>query len=172
MTPVKANQGIGSSTTDVEDITVELRNTSTYTVVATTTAALKTDGTAICTFASAPSGSFYLVINGRNIVQTWSATPITVGTTPASYDFTTAINKAYGSNMAQVETGVYAIYSGDINQDEIIDYTDYSIWEEDYNNFSFGVFVTDLNGDGIVDYTDYSVWEQNYNNFIYAITPP
>jgi chitodextrinase len=171
MTPVKANQGIGTSTTDVEDITVELRNATTYALVTSTTTILNTDGSAICTFNTAPNGSFYLVIKGRNIVQTWSANPVNVGTTPSTYDFTNAANKAFGDNMIQLESGVWGLYSGDINQDDIIDTSDYSVWESDFNSFTFGYFSTDINGDGIVDTSDYSIWEGNFNNFIFATMP-
>jgi hypothetical protein len=167
---VKANQGIGVSTTIVDDITVELRNTSNV-LIASTTAILQTNGTAVCTFSTAPSGSFYLVIKHRNTVDTWSATTQTVGATPLTYDFTTAANKAYGNNMMLVDTGVYGLYSGDLNSDANIDGFDYSIWETNYNNLDFGYFASDLNGDGNIDGFDFSVWEFNYNNIIYSITP-
>jgi hypothetical protein len=171
MTAVKANQGIGSSATDVADITVELRNPSTYALAATTTAVLQTNGTAVCTFNTAPSGSYYFVVKHRNAIQTWSAAPVTVGTAALNYDFSNAAAKAYQSNQVLMESGVWAIFTGDINQDDIVDPTDYSGWESDFNAFTFGNFATDLNGDGIVDPTDYSVWEQNFNGFVFAAYP-
>lgn len=171
MASVRNNQDGVSPTTEVENITVELHDADTYALVATTTAMLNTDGTAVCTFGTAPSGSFFIAVKTSNAIQTWSAAPVSVGAVPQSYDFSTAATQAYGSNMVDLGSGVFGFYSGDINQDELIDYTDYSQWELDYNNFSFGVFVTDLNGDGLVDYSDYSVWELNYNNFIFASYP-
>ncbi len=171
MKPVKANQGIGSSITDVDDITVELRDATTFTVVATTTSILKTNGTATCTFNSNYTGSYYLAIKHRSAVQTWSSDPILFSTNPISYDFSNAINKAYGSNLTQLEPGIWGFYTGDINQDGNIDTTDYSSWESDYNNFVSGYFATDLNGDGNVDTSDYSLWEEKYNNFISSSTP-
>jgi len=170
MVPVKLNQSVGTSTTDVDDVTIELR-TANGTLVDTAIAALKTNGTAVASFATGAAGSYYLVIKYKNAIETWSATQQLVGLTPLTYDFTTAASKAYGNNMKQVSPGVYAIYSGDINQDANIDNLDYSTWEEDANNFAFGYFATDLNGDGNVDNLDYSIWETNSNNFIYSITP-
>jgi hypothetical protein len=170
MSPVKANQGIGTSTTIVDDILVELRHATTYALVASTQAILLTNGTAACTFSTAPNGSFYVVVKHRNAVQTWSANPVAIGAT-SSYNFTTAANKAFGDNMKEVESGVWAFYTGDLNQDDLIDLTDYSIWETDNNNFEFGNFPTDLNGDGLVDLSDYSIWESNSNAFIFSFYP-
>lgn len=171
MKPVKNNQDFVSPTTDVADITVELYDAGTFALVATTTAVLKTDGTAVCTFATAPSGSFYLTVKGGNFIQTWTASPVTVGSTPLTYDFSDAANKAYGDNMVLLGSGVYGFFSGDLNADGSIDNLDYSLWETDANNFSFGVFATDLNGDASVDNLDYSIWETNSNNFVFSVTP-
>jgi len=170
MSPVKANQGIGTSTTIVDDILVELRHPTTYALVTSTQAILLTNGTAACTFSTAPNGSFYVVVKHRNAVQTWSANPVAIGAT-SSYNFTTAANKAFGDNMKEVESGVWAFYTGDINQDGLVDPIDYSIWEADNNNFEFGYFATDINGDGLVDPIDYSIWEFNSNAFIFSFYP-
>ncbi len=171
MSPVKSNQGVEVNTTDVADITVELRDISNLSVVATSTAILKTNGTAVCSFPSQFNGSYYIAVNHRNMVQTWSASPINLGGSTITYDFTNLATKALGNNMIQIEPGVWAFYSGDMNQDGLIDLTDYSVWESDYLNFAFGDYMTDLNGDGLVDLTDYSLWESNYLSFIYSVTP-
>jgi alpha-tubulin suppressor-like RCC1 family protein/sugar lactone lactonase YvrE len=171
MRPVKANQGVGSSTTYVDDITVELRNATTGALEKSTTAQLQTDGTATAAFIASPSSNYYIVIKHRNGLETWSATPQTVGATPLTFDFTTTTNKAYGNNQVMLETGVYGFYSGDVNQDGLIDPSDYSIWEIDSNNFAAGYFLTDFNGDGAVDPSDYPIWEVNSNNFISASYP-
>jgi len=171
MSPVKSNQGVEVNTTDVADITIELRDISNLSVVATSTAILKTNGTAVCTFPAQFNGSYYIAVNHRNMIQTWSASPINFGSSPITYDFTNLPSKAFGNNMIQIEPGVWAFYSGDMNQDGLIDLTDYSVWESDYLNFAFGDYMTDLNGDGLVDLTDYSLWENNYLSFIFSATP-
>jgi bacillolysin len=172
MRPVKAIQGIGVSTTDVDTITLELRDVVTKSLFATTTTMLQTNGMATATFNSAISGNYYLVIKHRNAVQTWSANPIAVSSITPLYDFTNAANKAFGSNMAQVEPGVWALYSGDLNLDTNVDNADFSLWEADANVFLFGNFATDLNGDSNVDNADFSIWEANSNSSIYVMTPP
>jgi hypothetical protein len=170
MTPVKANQGIGTSTTIVDDILVELRHPTTFALVASTQGVLQTNGTAACTFSTAQSGSFYIVVKHRNAVQTWSANPVVIGAT-SSYNFSASANKAYGDNMKEVESGVWAFYTGDVDQNGNIDIPDYSQWEADYNEFASGVFATDLDGNGNVDISDYTIWENNYNNFVSTVSP-
>lgn len=170
MKPAKYNQGVSTNPTDVDDITVELR-TNTGTLVDTATATLKTNGTAVCSFNTAPVGSFYISVKNTNMVQSYSNTLLNVGRIPLTYDFTNSVTKAYGNNSIQLSNGKYAFYSGDLNGDGNIDNSDYSLWEVDANNFAFGQFATDLNGDGNVDNSDYSIWETNSNNFISIISP-
>jgi len=88
-----------------------------------------------------------------------------------SYDFTTAATQAYGDNMIEVATGVYAMFTGDINQDEFVDPFDYPSFELDNFNFASGYLSTDLNGDGFVDPFDYPVFELNNFNFVMSAHP-
>jgi len=83
----------------------------------------------------------------------------------------TSTNNAYADNQAEVEPGVFAIFSGDINQDGYIDPFDYSILQADILNFSFGYVDADLNGDGYVDPYDYSIYQKNSLNFVSTIHP-
>ena len=137
----------------VEDMTVELHDAATYALLHTTTATLHTDGTLSASFAGAPSGSFYIAVKGSNLLQTWSADPQTVGTTPLSYDFSSAATQSYG-DVREMEPGVFAFYNGDTNQDEVIDNTDSDPIFVDIDASNFGVLATDLNGDGVIDNSD------------------
>jgi hypothetical protein len=96
--------------------------------------------------------------------------PSNTGTT-TYYDFTTSANKAYGANQSEVENGVWALFSGDINQDENIDLLDLNNIEIDINNFLFGYLATDINGDGNVDLLDIPIVEGNINDFIFSLKP-
>jgi hypothetical protein len=171
MRAVLANQGVGASATDVDDVTVELRNSSTNALVTSVVARLHTDGTAVATFTTAPIGSFYIAVRHRNSLETWSAGPQTVGATPLTYDFTTAANKAYGDNMIQLESGVYGIYSGDLNQDGFIEFLDYPQLFNDSDNLLEGYQTTDLNGDGFVEFLDYPILFNNSDNLIETLHP-
>jgi hypothetical protein len=171
MNSVKLNQDGVSSATEVEDMTVELRDATTFALVDTATGTLNTDGTLSVTFRTAAAGSYYVAVKGVNMIETWSATPQTVGSSPLSYDFSSAATQAYGSNMREMETGVWAFYSGDINQDETVDNSDSDSLFSDIENSNFGVFVTDLNGDGTVDNSDTDVFYINVANSIYSNNP-
>jgi hypothetical protein len=171
MTPVKANQGVGSSATDVDDITVELRDGSNA-LMATTTASLQTNGDATATFTSGPTGSYYIVVKHRNAIDTWSATTQSVSTsTPLTYDFSNAASKAYGSNMVLLSAGVYGFYSGDLNDDGSIDSSDFPDLFNDSDNLIEGYYATDLNGDGFVDSSDFPVLFNNNDNLISVVSP-
>lgn len=171
MRPVKNNQDYTSPTTDVDNVTVELRNaTAPYAVAATTTAVLKTDGSVAAKFNAFPAGNYFIAVKHRNAVQTWSAAAEPFGVSTSTYDFSTAANKAYGDNMVDLG-GVFGFYSGDINQDEGMDNLDGDPLFDDVNNSNFGVLATDLNGDGGVDNLDADIILLNINNSIFSNHP-
>lgn len=170
MRPVKVNQGVSVNNQEVEVVTVNLHDAVNFNLVATTTAQLTTDGTAHCIFNSVPDGSYYIVIKGSNFLQTSSSAPQIIGVnTTLDYDFTTASSKAYGNNMIQVNSGVWAFYSGDINQDEAIDLSDVSQVSNDSDNSVYGDVLTDLNGDGSVDLSDSSLISNNSDASIFSV---
>jgi len=172
MRSVKNNQDGSSPLNEVESITVELHNaTSPYETVATTTALLRTNGVAICLFPSTVSGSYYIAVKSSNIIQTWSATPELVGAVPLNYDFSTEANKAYGDNMKNLDVGVFGFYSGDINNDDVIDGSDATFLDIDIFNSEFGVRNTDLNGDGSVDGSDSVIFDNNSYNSVFSFFP-
>lgn len=82
-----------------------------------------------------------------------------------------AQNNAYGDNQKEVEPGVFAIYSGDVNQDGSIDISDQADLGNDLSNFAFGYVLTDLNGDSVVDITDQAILDNNLFNFVSVISP-
>jgi Leucine-rich repeat (LRR) protein len=165
MRSVKTNQGVTAKVSDVDMVTVELRQPNGQ-LAASTTTLLKTTGMLSCVFNSAPSGSFYIVVKNRNSIETWSATPEKVGTVPLVYDFTTSASKAFGNNMKQLQTGVFGFYSGDINQDGFIEGSDYDSLNSDTNAFAEGYHSTDINGDGFVEGLDYDAINANTHHFI------
>ncbi len=82
-----------------------------------------------------------------------------------------AQNNAYGDNQKEVEPGVFAIYSGDINQDGFMDLLDQAILDNDLFNFASGYVLSDLNGDSFVDLIDQSILDNNIFNFIGVMSP-
>jgi len=172
MVPVLYNQGMSNDQTITDSVKVELRGVMPpYPVVVSKDLLIQTDGTANAIFP-VTNLSDYVVIKHRNGLETWSSNPILFsGTVPVSYDFTNAVNKAYGNNMTEVEPNIWAFYSGDINADQNIDLLDLVILESDIAGFEYGYRSTDLNGDGNVDLLDNPVLENNNANFIYSIHP-
>jgi hypothetical protein len=175
MANVMANQNYLPSpgVNDVDDITVELHDATTFALVpgATVTARLQSDGTALCAIPVQP-GNYYVVCKHRNHIQTWSADPITFNGTPVPYNFSTSSTQAFAGNMIEVDLGVWAFFSGDINQDGFVDSFDFPALDTDIFNGVSGVYVnTDLNGDGFVDSFDFPVFDVNSFNGVSMMTP-
>ncbi|MFN9291116.1 MAG: hypothetical protein ACK6EB_23845, partial [Planctomyces sp.] len=72
----------------------------------------------------AAGSSQYIVVTHRNAIQTWSALPVSInGNT--TYDFTTSSSQAYGDNMFDLSTGIFAFFSGDVSPpDGVVDILD------------------------------------------------
>jgi hypothetical protein len=105
-------------------------------------------------------GSVYLSVRTQNTLEVFTPAPIALAGGVVGYDFTTAANQAYGSNQTEVESGVFAIFSGDIDGTGTIDELDYDAWQEKYLEFAEGG-TADLNSDGLVDLSDFSIYEGN-----------
>ncbi len=171
MTAVLENQSVTALPTSCDSIDVELRSAiAPHQIIASTRTVLTKNGTALCTF-SPVSGTYYIAVKHRNALETWSALPIQLGSAVASYDFTTASNKAYGNNMSEVAPGVWAFFSGDINRDENIDLLDLQIVETGIYNYWYGYYSSDLTGDGNVDLLDTPDLETNLYGFSYSQHP-
>jgi len=123
-------------------------------------------------FYNITSGTYYIHVKHRNSIETWSKAGGELFTFGGvyNYDFTSAINKAYGNNLILKGTK-YCIYSGDINQDGVIDGSDLSFADNDVTNFVTGYVVSDVNGDNISDASDLSIIDNNAFNSIVKITP-
>jgi len=108
--------------------------------------------------------SYYVVLSHRNHLATMSSVPILLtGGAYTSYDFTTAQNKAYGTNpMKAMADGAYAFKAGDGNGDGGIDAGDYAAWF--LNNGTAWTYAkwSDFNLDGGIDAIDAnSCWRPN-----------
>jgi len=65
----------------------------------------------------------------------------------------------------------WTAFSGDVNQDGVIDGTDAGLIDNDAFNFGSGYISTDLNYDDIVDATDASLADNNAYNFVGSVRP-
>jgi hypothetical protein len=173
MRPVLLNSGIsGATISQCDTVEVSLHaSSSPFSRVFTQKVVLNVDGEASATFpASAIGNSYYLVVRGRNFIETWSASPIAFMSS-TSYHFG-SVSQAYGNNLGVV-SGVSVIYSGNFASplNNYIGTEEYNQWEQDFNALNSGYIASDLNGDGFSGTEDYNIWESGFNNLIEVLKP-
>ena len=117
-------------------------------------------------------GAFYVVVKHHNSIETWSKNFVALYRAGyiSTYNFIDSAQSTYGNNTKLIGTR-YCIYSGDVNQDGVIDGVDMAKIDNDSYNSITGYVSTDLNGDYIVDGTDLLIGENNAANFVHAVTP-
>jgi hypothetical protein len=126
---------------------------------------LHTDGSASINILNFVPGTYYISIKHRNSLETWTPNPFNISTV-LIYNFTTSAGQAYGSNQASLGDGNFALYSGDVNQNNVIDLADLSLQEIQLTAFSTGYIPSDLTGDGFVESSDYSLIENNIDRMV------
>ncbi|MBK6965948.1 MAG: PKD domain-containing protein [Bacteroidales bacterium] len=158
---------------DIADqITVELHNNLNYSIIEHSTPGvnLGTNGSASIAIPSVFNGDYYLTVKHRNSIETTSATPVSFAGPVIDYAFNSP-SAAYGSNLLPMIDGQYVIYSGDVNQDGVIDTGDISPIDNDQLNYATGYIVSDVNGDGIIDTGDVTIVDNNQFGFVGSVLP-
>jgi hypothetical protein len=152
-----------NSPTISDTIEVQLANsTSPFAVAYTLKGTISTSGVGVFLFPIAvTNGNYYIVVKHRNSLQIWSASPVNLSGTSLSYNFTTGANKAFGNNQFVFSDGKAALYSGDVNQDNVINSTDFNTVNSNVNQFLIGYLTSDLTGDRCVEASDYSLIENH-----------
>ena len=126
-------------------------------------------------FSKIISGNYYIVLKHRNSIETWSRSGgenVNPGTAFV-FDFKSDSLNAYGQNVAGVDTSplTYAIYSGDVNLDGIIDAADVSEVDNAAGVSLSGYIRTDLTGDNYTDAQDMSIADNNSLNSVSVVRP-
>ena len=173
MESVLNHYGIICPTVYTDTITIELHDNSPgYALSSSSQAILHSNGMVYGEFPLSEIGSSkYVVIKHRSSLETWSATPVTV-TPITEYNFSTAASQAFGDNQLEVSSGVFAMYTGDVNQDGFIDSFDFPALDTDiFNGLSATYVNTDINGDGFVDSFDFPMFDVNNSNGIRTLSP-
>jgi hypothetical protein len=172
MTPALVNRAISYNYDDVDTLKAYLMDPiNPGEAVDSAKAVVDIFGMADFRFSGVRVGQpYYLAIHSLNATTTWSAAPVTM-TLNTAYDFTDGASKAFGNNMTEVAPGVFAFFSGDLNQDEFIDPYDFPLFQEESLNFSFGYLAPDMNGDGYVDPYDFTIYQENSLNFVMSVRP-
>jgi len=166
-------QGFWNGITQVSDtVRFYLRNNSApYNIVDSSVAIMNSSGNAIAGVSNTAGGNFYIQVKHRNALETWSSTPrnFTIGLT-TTYNFTTSQAQAFGNNQT-LKSSRWCFYSGDVNQDGVIDGTDLLRTDNDAAGFASGYLATDENGDNFVDGTDLLIVDNNAALFVTVIRP-
>jgi hypothetical protein len=168
--PFNSDNTLPSSIADTITVELHLAN-GTFDLAYSVTDTISVNGTASISFPGGAVGNYYyLVVKHRNSLETWSADSILISSS-LSYDFSSAATQAYGSNMVDLGSGVFGIYTGDINQDGSVDFLDYPDLDLGSINGDLGYLVTDLNGDASVDFLEYPLIDFNSINGVILMRP-
>jgi len=158
-----------------DTVRVYLRNsTAPYDIVDSARTVLDSTGNVTLNFFNVSNSTpYYIVIKHRNSIETWSSGGNSFLLNNLTYYFTTAANKAYGSNQKQIDASPlqFGIYSGDVNQNGIVDASDVSAVDNDAFNFVSGYVRTDVNGNNFVDASDLSIVDNNAFDFVSIMRP-
>jgi hypothetical protein len=122
---------------------------------------ISTAGSGNFSFPQIVAGSYYIVIKHRNSIETWSSLPVMLSSAFVNYSFTNLPSKAYQNQLKDMGGGIFALYSGDVNQNGIIDSTDVSSISSKAKLFSTGYLNADLTGDSFIESSDFSLVENN-----------
>ena len=121
------------------------------------------DGSALPRFSGVPVGKYYVVVRHRNHLDVMSAAPVTFAADgTATYDFTKSASAAYGTGgQVQIESGVYGLYTGDMDASGSVDATDiFNVWS--FQNGYAGYRTADLDLSGFVNAFDFiKLWLPN-----------
>jgi len=155
-----------------DHITVELHNSTTYATIVyvANNVELSTTGSATVIIPGTYNGSYYVTIKHRNSLETVSATALSFAGGVVNLSFGVLAN-VFGGNLVQMIDSHYAIYGGDVNQDGIIDGSDFVPVDNLVANFGAGYLPQDVNGDGVIDGSDFVTIDNNSSGFIGAILP-
>ncbi len=157
----------------VDWVFVELRTTSDGSAVASRSALLHKDGRIVADDGTtgtidldAAAGDYFIVIKHQNHLAVMSDEVHTLSSESSTlYDFTvdetTAYDKYFGGEAADLETGIYGMISGDVNQNGEITTEDYTAWYNDARIGASGYYTSDMDMDEEVTTSDYTKW---YNN--------
>lgn len=146
----------------VDWVLVELRTgTAAGTKIATRAAFLKSDGTIVdvdgtspVIFAGLGDGNYYIVVRHRNHLAIMSASAITLSSSSALYDFSSAQLQAYGTNpMVALSGGGYGMWMSDTDASGVVDVTDRAnTWNLRNTAGVYNGYDTDLSS--VIDVTD------------------
>lgn len=150
-------------------VVLELRNAAAPSQrLASRAALLQRDGDVVDLDGSSPvafniaNGSYYVAIRHRNHLGCMTSTPVSLSSTAASINFTSAALGTFGTNARKASGDVMLLWAGDVNFNGTLSYTGsgndrdlilVAIGGTNPNGSVIGYRREDVNMDGIVRYT-------------------
>ncbi len=150
-----------------DTVTVELHeNIFPYNTLYISRSVINISGNGAFIFSSSSDGSsFYLAVYSHNSLKTWSSNSLLFSMN-TSYDFTNAASKAFGNNVKDLGDGNFALYSGDVTHDGVINIIDFDEIKNNSQLFLTGYFKDDLTGDNMIESSDFSLVENNIGKIL------
>ena len=173
MRPASNGSGNNFGNGIADKISIELHSASNYSTIlySVSNVYLNTNGTINVTIPSIYYASYYVTIRHRNSVAVVSALPVSFTGNVINYNFTDQASKAYGNNLSYLGDGKWALFAGDVNQDDIVDSGDMNMVDNGSYSFATGYLPADCNGDGLIDSSDMILLDNNAAAFISALFP-
>jgi hypothetical protein len=145
-----------------DSVLILIRNaTAPYHLIDSSFVVLNADSLSGSFTTTVTPGNYYIVVKHKNGMETWSkpgGEPL--GNGNYFYDFTSSASQAYGNNLV-LKDGLYCIYSGNVNGDDVIDAEDLLAVDNAVFNYAPGTHIANLNGDNIVDIEDMAICDNN-----------
>ena len=158
-----------------DTVRIQLRSSlPPYNTVDSAKVVLSFEGIAEPQFMNVVDGQqYYVSVNHRNSIETWSAAPAAFSQGLLEADFRDT-SEVFGNNLTHITSGTYwqyTVFSGDVNQDGTVDATDAGAVDNDASNFESGYINTDVTGDEIVDASDALIIDNNAYSFVSMLRP-
>ena len=150
-----------------DTITVSLASSSApYSLVFSSKEILSTSGFLTVSIpATFLNGNYFIVVNHRNALETWSTNSLLLNQPAMTYDFTLLAN-VFGNNLHLNTDGSYSVVSGDVNKNGVVDFNDFLLVENASLISGVGYSVFDLDGNLLVESSDYSLVENNIGKIV------
>ena len=159
------------STVDTFSVCIA-QNTSPWNLVAQSHGIpLNTDGSCRVPVPPENTGYYYIEVNHRNSVETWSKEGgESFFDAIVYYDFTLSPSQAFGGNLSPMGSK-WALFGGDVTQDGYLDGSDVADVFNQNQLGGYGYSSADVNGDGWCDGSDVALVFNNNQTGAGKITP-
>ena len=154
-----------------DQITVELHDAVTYSnILYSSNVPLTTAGIASMATPTNLGSNYYITVKHRNSLETTTATAVSFASSTINQSFGQPTD-VFGGHLKLMPNLSYAIFTGDVNQDGIINITDRAMLLTDLNAALLGYSISDINGDGAVNTSDRALVLSNLNAGVIKLVP-